>query len=207
MNQLIKITQNNGNRAVSARELHQFLIKDAKGGQIGRDFSNWIKEKLEYGYVQNEDYSIIEYDYLGNIIYANKNGESDNETIRVHKRDYILTMDTAKEMAMTQNNDKGRQARKYFIAIEKKAMEPKADSPKLSEVDKKRQLIALIRANLKKGDVKQVALELDVPYNSLKNVMRYNNFTPRLVEALYHRALSNKATALSLSEMINQLTL
>ena len=36
MNELIKITEENGQRAVYARELHLFL-------GISRDFSNWIK--------------------------------------------------------------------------------------------------------------------------------------------------------------------
>ena len=33
---------------------------------------------------------------------------------------YILKMDMAKELSMVENNDKGRQARKYFIECEKK---------------------------------------------------------------------------------------
>lgn len=201
MNQLINITENNGNKAVSARELHEFLIKDAKGGQIGEQFNHWIQRKLEYGYQHGIDYTIIEYDYLGNEI----NSQSNNQDVRVYKRDYILTIDTAKEMAMTQNNDKGKQARRYFIAVEKKVRQAKTEMPKLSKFDQKRQLIELIRANLKKGDVKQVATELEVPYNTLKNVMRYNNFTPRLVHGLYARALDNKKTALPINEMINQL--
>jgi phage anti-repressor protein len=115
MNELIKITEKDGKQVVSARELHEFLIKDAKGGQIGEQFNHWIERKLEYGYTQNEDYITIQYDYLGNQISS----QSENQHVRVHKRDYILTMDTAKEMAMTQNNDKGKQARKYFIECEK----------------------------------------------------------------------------------------
>lgn len=186
MNQLIKITQNNGNKAVSARELYNFL------GYNPSQWKRWYEKNIRHN-----EFAIESYDYQTLDIMSNGNPT----------KDFIITLDFAKRIAMMARTEKGEEIRNYFIAIEKKAMEPKADSPKLSEVDKKRQLIALIRANLKKGDVKQVALELDVPYNSLKNVMRYNNFTPRLVEALYHRALSNKATALSLSEMINQLTL
>ena len=49
MNQLIKITEENGQRAISARELHLFLV-------VGRDFSNWIKGQIEeYGFIENQD--------------------------------------------------------------------------------------------------------------------------------------------------------
>ena len=40
MNELIKITERDGQRAVSARELHQFL-------EVGRDFSTWVKNRIE----------------------------------------------------------------------------------------------------------------------------------------------------------------
>ena len=51
--ELIKITQENGQRAVSARELHLFL-------GVGRDFSNWIKGRIEeYGFIENQDYSLL----------------------------------------------------------------------------------------------------------------------------------------------------
>lgn len=48
MNELVKITEQNGQRAVSARELHQFL-------EIGRDFSTWIKGRIEeYGFIEHQ---------------------------------------------------------------------------------------------------------------------------------------------------------
>lgn len=121
MEQLIRIIEKDGNQVVSARELHAFLVKDAKGGQAGEQFNHWIERKLEYGYVLNEQYSILEYDYLGNLIPVDKNSQSENHKVRVHKRDYVLTLDTAKEMAMTQNNDKGKEARRYFLECEKLA--------------------------------------------------------------------------------------
>ena len=118
MQELVKVATNaQGEQVVNARDLHQFLIKDAKGGQTGRDFSHWIVETLGYGFVEGEDYEVLEFDYLGNPLV--KNGESDNQQIRVHKRDYALTLDCAKQVAMIQNNDKGKQARQYFIECEK----------------------------------------------------------------------------------------
>ena len=45
---LIPITENNGKRAVSARDLHAFL-------ESKKDFSSWIKDRIEkYDFVDKE---------------------------------------------------------------------------------------------------------------------------------------------------------
>jgi anti-repressor protein len=133
MIELIRITENDGKQAVNARDLHEFLVKGAKGGQIGEEFSHWIKRNLYYlDAKEGIDYSILEYDYLGNpkplIIRNSDVNASGNQGVRVHKRDYVLTLDCAKEIAMIQSNERGRQARQYFIEVEKKysSMVPKA---------------------------------------------------------------------------------
>ena len=116
--ELIKITESNGKKVVSARELHILLVSEAKGGQIGEDFSNWIKRNIDYLDAKvNVDYVTIEFDYLGNRI--DKNSESNNQAVRVHRREYALSIDLAKQISMIQNNDKGKQARTYFIECEK----------------------------------------------------------------------------------------
>lgn len=191
MDNLITITEQNGNKAVSARELHAFLIGEAKGGQIGEDFSNWIKRMLsECLSIENEDYSIIEYDYKGNLIP--KFSESVNQQVRVHKRDYALTLDTAKEISMLQRNDKGKEARQYFIAIEKQAiLKPRTHL----EVIQSEMALLLENENLKIEndkmkpraefvekvfntdaliDIGEVAKILNLPYgrNTLFNVLR-----------------------------------
>lgn len=98
-NGLIPIYEKEGRQAVNARELHEFL-------EVGKDFTTWVKDKiLTYGFVENEDYIIFP-----------EIGENPGRP----KTEYILTLDTAKEISMVQNNEKGSQARKYFIAVEKK---------------------------------------------------------------------------------------
>lgn len=104
MEELIKITEHKGNSIVSARDLHDFL-------ESKRDFSNWISDRIKkYGLVENEDYTSF------NKIVERENGG----TTRI---EYALTLDTAKELAMVEGNAKGKQARKYFIACEKKLIE------------------------------------------------------------------------------------
>jgi len=115
--ELIKIY--NGSM-VDARELHQKIVVEAKGGQKGEQFNHWIKRMLTYDFILGEDYLTVGYNYKGEIIEENgvaKFSHSDNQ--RVSKRDYYLTLDCAKQIAMIQNNDKGRAVRKYFIEAEK----------------------------------------------------------------------------------------
>ena len=116
--EIIKIYQGN---LVNARELHHYVVVQARGGQRrGEDFSNWIKRMLDYQFTINVDYSTIGFNYKGEVIEENgvaKFSESDNQ--RVSKRDYYLTLECAKQIAMLQNNDKGREVREYFIECEK----------------------------------------------------------------------------------------
>ena len=85
---------------VSARELHQFL-------GVGRDFSNWVKDRIStYQFVENQDF----------VVFA-KFGE--NPKGGRPATEYALTLDTAKELAMLENNEKGKQIRRYFIDREK----------------------------------------------------------------------------------------
>lgn len=105
MEEIIKITEYNGKRAVNARELHQFL-------ESKQDFSTWIKGRIEkYGFVENQDFSTAPQ------IYGTANGGYSQRT------EYALSVDMAKELSMVENNEKGRLARKYFIECEKIARE------------------------------------------------------------------------------------
>lgn len=101
MDELIKITDQNGKRAVSARELHLFL-------ESKQDFSTWIKNRIEkYDLVENVDFVTAPQ------IYGTANG---GHSTRI---EYALTIDAAKELSMVEGNEKGKQARRYFIACEK----------------------------------------------------------------------------------------
>lgn len=98
MKELIPITEQNGKCAVSARELHKFL-------EATERFSYWFERQTQYGFIDGVDYiGCKEFNTL-----ANQN-----------LTDYALTLDCAKEISMLQRNDKGKQARLYFIEVEKK---------------------------------------------------------------------------------------
>ena len=94
-------TNEQGVQCVSARNLYEFL-------EVKTDFTTWCKRMFEYGFIEYHDYSEI------SLI---KNGE---QTKGGHNaKDYALILDCAKEIAMLQRSDKGKQARQYFIECEK----------------------------------------------------------------------------------------
>jgi anti-repressor protein len=85
---------------VNARELHSFL-------EVGRDYSTWIKDRIdEYDFVENQDF-----------ISFPQNGGKPQGGRPV--KEYSLTLDMAKELSMVERNEKGKQARRYFIDCEK----------------------------------------------------------------------------------------
>lgn len=101
MEEIIKIEDHNGKRAVNARELHDFL-------ESKQEFANWIKNRIkQYGFVENQDFEVFD-----NFVRNPQGGRPAVE--------YALSIDMAKELSMVENNEKGRIARKYFIACEDK---------------------------------------------------------------------------------------
>lgn len=102
MKELIKITKNEeGQQLVGARELYEFL-------EVTERFSNWFNRQLQYGFVENEDFT-------GCKVF--------NTLAKQELQDYAITIDMAKEISMIQRTEKGKQARKYFIKCEEKLRE------------------------------------------------------------------------------------
>jgi len=114
-------------RFVNARELHRRL-------KVGRDFSNWMKDRIKkYDFVKNIDYFITVANF-GDGVEKRTDGISiDKKTGKVVPKDYILTIDMAKEIAMLENNEIGKRIRKYFIRTEenfKQVMRIALENPK-----------------------------------------------------------------------------
>ena len=92
--------------SVDARELHEFL--DSK-----QDFSTWIKNRIKkYGFVEDFDFIL-----LHNFMEAQPRT---SQPLSTNRKDYHLSLDMAKELSMVERNEKGKQARQYFIECEKK---------------------------------------------------------------------------------------
>jgi len=101
MNELISIQNEAGKQTVNAHDLWKYL-------ESKRDFSNWITQRIDnFEFVENEDYTLV------NKFVEQVSGGK-------HLKEYHISIDMAKELSMVENNDKGRQARRYFIEAEKK---------------------------------------------------------------------------------------
>ncbi|MCE9957148.1 antA/AntB antirepressor family protein [Aeromonas rivipollensis] len=93
-------------QVVHARELHAFL-------KVGRDFSTWVQERIrEYRFIEELDYTVVE------TLSSPISGSTKARPQRV--KEYHLALNMAKELAMVERNDEGRQARHYFIDCERR---------------------------------------------------------------------------------------
>lgn len=102
MNELIKtITRDDGTIAVSGRELHDFL-------EVDTPYTQWFDRMIDYGFTENTDFKGL----------SQKSEKPIGGRPRI---DHVMTLDMAKEVAMIQRTDRGKQARQYFIEIDKQA--------------------------------------------------------------------------------------
>lgn len=125
-----------GEKVVYGSELHKVLEAKSK-------FADWVKNRLnDCEAAENEDFQTF-----------SKNLEKGRPAI-----DYIIKLDTAKEMAMLERNEKGKQVRRYFIQIEKKYKESALDnlSPELRAV-------IVVDKRITNVEKRIEHLELDIP--------------------------------------------
>ena len=127
INQLVRVSTSiiGGERvnSVNARDLHLFL-------EVGKDFSTWIKGRIsEYNFREEIDFTLLP-----------QMGEAQPCTFQplsANKKEYALALDMAKELSMVEKNEKGREARKYFIECEKRNRGnsiPQIKAPTVSKV-------------------------------------------------------------------------
>ena len=96
MNELIKVNYDNDRPTISGRELHEFL-------EVESNYTTWFKRMCEYGFTEEIDFIPF----------------LEESTGGRPSQDHQMTIDMAKEICMLQRTEKGKQARQYFIALEK----------------------------------------------------------------------------------------
>lgn len=102
MNELIKVNYENDRPTVLARDLHEFL-------EVQTPYHKWFPRMCEYGFSENIDYMMMDKNVL----------RSDGTKMPQVQHDAQLTIEMAKEICMLQRNERGKQARQYFIQLEK----------------------------------------------------------------------------------------
>lgn len=96
-------------QTVNARELHEFL-------ENGDKFATWIVDRInQFGFLENQDFVTF----------------SENSEKGRPRKEYALSLDMAKELCMVERNEKGKQARYYFIECERVAKQKLTAQPVL----------------------------------------------------------------------------
>ena len=100
---IIPITDEaSGDIRISARQLHMVL-------DVTTRYNDWFPRMCEYGFTEGKDFNLLKNEYVQN---------EGGRTVKRHLLDHLMTLSMAKEIAMLQRTDKGKQVRQYFIQIE-----------------------------------------------------------------------------------------
>ncbi|MEG0471305.1 MAG: antA/AntB antirepressor family protein [Solibacillus sp.] len=103
MNQLfVTKYNNNGEMTFSGRELHAFL-------EVGTQYTKWFERMSEYGFGENMDFVLV----------SQKRPTNNPRNPFTEIIDHEMTIDMAKEISMIQRNERGKQARQYFLHLER----------------------------------------------------------------------------------------
>ena len=139
MSELIKISYDNDQPTVSARELHEFLeVKDP--------YRNWFPRMCEYGFEEGKDFRTFSCETSG--------GRP--------KHDAEITIDMAKELCMLQRNERGKQARQYFLQLERDWNSPEKVMARALQIAEKK--INTLSADLSKVTVQNTIMQPKANY-------------------------------------------
>lgn len=136
-NELVPVYETStGEKVVYGTELYEVL-------EVKSKFADWIKNRLsDCEAAENEDFQTF-----------SKILEKGRPSI-----DYIIKLDIAKEMAMLERNEKGKQVRRYFIQIEKKYKENA-----LEDLSPELRAVIIVDKRITKVEKKVEYLEYDIP--------------------------------------------
>ena len=155
MNELLKIDTSDAERiTVSARDLYEFL-------EATERFNSWFDRMKQYGLTEGEDF---------NPLKSLRVQTEGNREVQREVDDYQLTIDTAKQIAMLQRNEKGTQARKYFIQVENAWNSPERVMARALEIAHK--TIATLEVENK--EMKPKALFADAVAQSDTSILVYD---------------------------------
>lgn len=126
MNELIKINYESDRPTVLARDLYEFL-------EVKTAYKDWFPRMCEYGFTEGIDFC--------SFLSESTGGRP--------ATDAQLTIDMAKEICMLQRNEKGKQARQYFLQLEREWNSPEAVmSRALRMAEERLERFKAINANL-----------------------------------------------------------
>ena len=160
MNELISLTQSSINgelqQTVNARELHAFL-------ESRQEFANWIKNRIaDFGFIDGQDFLTI--------LSKTPNGGRPST-------EYFITINMAKELAMVERNEQGKEARRYFIECERKLREHQVKLAPKTYVEALRALADEVEAHNKTQEQLAIAAPKSEYFDKLVERNLLTNFT------------------------------
>ena len=176
-NELIPVYETEtGGHVVDGRELHEFL-------EVGRDFTNWIKDRIQkYGFIEGEDFTPI-------LAKTPTGGRPSTE--------YILKLDTAKEIAMVENNEQGSKARKYFIEVEKRF---KSYSFDVSQLSPELQMFKQIwdgqaKAQIEQAETQRQLQKVEIAVTTIKEtIIQRDDDWRKSINTMFNNAVKNSTS-------------
>ena len=156
-NELVPVYETStGEKVVYGSELHAVL-------EVKSRFNDWIRNRLnDCEAAENEDYE----SFTKNLVSG---GQS---------KEYLIKLDIAKEMAMLERNEKGKQVRRYFIQVEKKYKEKLKPKVPQTYLEALKELVAV------EGEKERLQLELDrsKDWYSIKRVAALNGVSWKIFD-------------------------
>lgn len=136
-NELVPVYETStGEKVVYGSELHEVL-------GVRTPYKDWSSRRLsDVDAIENEDFEAAQ--------ICAPSGQN--------KKDHIIKLDTAKEMAMLERNEKGKQVRRYFIQVEKKYKEST-----LADLSPELKAVIIVDKRITKVEKKVEHLEHDIP--------------------------------------------
>ena len=147
MNELIPTQENDsGEILVTGRDLYEFL-------GLRTPYTRWFKRMCDYGFVENVDFIVTDIFVKDDTAFGGKRKIVDHH----------IKLDMAKEISMLQRNERGKQARQYFIEIERKWNSPEMIIQRAMQIQQKKieQLEAEKKELLPKATYHDLVLQSD----------------------------------------------
>ena len=137
-NELVPVYETSiGEKVVYGSELHEVL-------GVKSNYREWVKRRFsDIDAIENEDFDSVEISTVAG---------------GTPKKDHIIKLDTAKEMAMLERNEKGQQIRRYFIEVEKKYKKEQFEG-----LSTELQAIIMHDKKIQKIETRMDKLEYDIP--------------------------------------------
>ena len=139
----------NDEQYVSGRDLHMFL-------EIKTPYTQWFERMCDYGFTENLD-------------YVGLSQKCEKPLGGRPQQDHNLTIEMAKQLCMLARNDKGREAREYFIAVEKALIAQQEQQ--IAEFQPVRDYVDEILSSTSTLTTTQVAADYDLSARALNQIL------------------------------------